>query len=291
VTPYRHEVHPYECVQFLTNFTKPGSVVVDAMAGTCSMAIAAQRTGRFAICIDKDKESGMFEAARLRVQAAFLFYSSRGLHPAPGTEPHEPTSWELNADPWETEYLRDQRLAQSKKNRAADKERSKVAMSVSKEYTAKQKLKEKMQKREAIKKAKSEVIKKRRAKEIAARKKKQETERKKKRTKRNAAKKATKKKAAKKKAAKKKGSRKQRGEKRKADGTVTSKRVKKTKFVGTRASVTVNVFDVACRDCLSTACVFFFVEKEGGIVASWLGAPQHAHFVAFGSTSHSPHHQ
>ena len=69
------------------------------------MIAAALRTGRRAVCIEKD-EGPMFTQAVQRGYQAYKFYKSQELLPVLGDEPAPPTPWEKKGTTWQRQWVK-----------------------------------------------------------------------------------------------------------------------------------------------------------------------------------------
>ena len=99
---YRWEMHVNDLCQMINNYCPPGALVVDSTAGTLKTAIAALRTGRRCIVIEKDQD--LVPVATKRLYAAYRFYNSREMLMSVGVAPVAPRGWELLGLTWQSEW-------------------------------------------------------------------------------------------------------------------------------------------------------------------------------------------
>lgn len=99
---YRWEMHVNDLCQMINNYCEPGALVVDSTAGTLKTAIAALRTGRRCIVIEKDQD--LVPVATKRLYAAYRFYNSREMLMSVGVAPVAPRGWELLGLTWQSEW-------------------------------------------------------------------------------------------------------------------------------------------------------------------------------------------
>ena len=102
---YRAEQNPSEPSHFISTYSAPSDLVLDSTCGTMVTGMAAMRTGRRCILIDRDTESGMLGLAWDRLKLCYRFLKDMGLLPPLGSDPLPPQKWEIDNVTWQAKLL------------------------------------------------------------------------------------------------------------------------------------------------------------------------------------------